>query len=485
MKRLHYLSLFIVALFATSCSYNELPEELRVKPIFEDKITLNVETRAETYEGKALDQEYFVTAQDLENFVKFRRDASKRPDLSVKEVVSYGFDNSQTLFYILNYDKGWEVVSADKRTQPTLAHGDEGTFSMDTDNEAMKFWMNILADVVLDQRQISDNETLTRSETADEPQEVSDYVQFWDDIKHNNLLLPESRSGETYSYVVETEINSRIDVYGQELATLWGQSTPWNEFCPFVSDDTTECRSPAGCVAVAGAQMMYYLKNHFQIDDITAPLSVSCTGTIDSYIRTFNNFSSAAWTYMATTKNDRTLQNRYFSARFIAYIGELVGVDYGENSSGADTTDLPETVFDHYGISCVLTEDFDLSIIKQNTARKLPIVIRGKDAMLFGSGHAWIIDRYKKDVIETIKYYAIFDSPQTEEYLSTLDKSDATKRSVTTTITSESLYMNWGWSGDDNGWFATAPDDWWLEDNGGDSYRLKYYIKMIHNFSVN
>ena len=483
MNRFRHLLLLALMGLITACSYNELPEDLVPQTIYEeDGLVPSVETRAETYKGQALDQEYFVTAEDLENFVKYRRSASKRSDLAVKEVKSYGFDSSQTLFYILNYDQGWEVVSADKRVQPTLAHGDSGEFTMECDNEAMKFWMNMLADGILHKRQTYGEPITSAALSVKE----ADYVGFWGLIGDENQqsFLDNYSTKGTYAYVVETESIHRTDIYGQRLETEWGQNYPWNAFCPYTNYSYNEY-APAGCVAVAGAQAIYYLRNHFPMDNATAPLVAVCTGIIDSYFRTFDNFSTAAWTYMATTKDDRTLQNRLFSARFIAYIGKLVGVDYGEDSSTAYTTDLPERVFEHFGISSILTEEFDIDIIRQNTAMNLPIVIKGEDAMLFGDGHSRIIDQHSRDVVDNIKYYAIFSSPQTEEYISTLDKSDATRRQITTTVISESLHMNWGWGGNGNGWFAAIPDDWWLEDSDGDDYRFKYYIKMIHDFSLN
>lgn len=479
MRKLHTTLLLLVMVFLTSCSYNELPEGLTTPSVLESTITLNVETRAETYGGIQLDQEYFVTATDLENYVKFRREESKRPDLSVKEVVSYGFDDSQTLFYILNYDEGWEVIAADKRVQPTLAHGENGSFTMNTDNEPMKFWMNMLADVVLHKRQ-NTNTAISKLSCEKE----NEFVDFWDEtISCDNTL--NTRAGETYAYLVETEENTRADIIGTKLDTKWGQGSPWNTYCPYIGDDTSEGRAPAGCVAVAGAQAMYYLRKHFQMQDLSIPSRAFCVGNIDLYTRNFTDFTDTVWEQMATDNNNTNVDSCAFAAIFIAYIGELVGVTYGEDSSGAQTTDLPEKVFEPYGITSSTTNGFDIDIVKQNLKKKLPIVIKGRDAMLFGGGHTWIIDHYKIESREIINYYAVFDSPQTEEYISTLDKTDAQKRVITTTTLSEDLWMNWGWNGHQDGWFATIPDEWWLKDKDDDWFRYKYYIKMIHDFSVN
>ena len=498
MKRLHYLSLFIVALFATSCSYNELPEELRVEPIFEDKITLNVETRAETYEGKALDQEYFVTAQDLENFVKFRRDASKRPDLSVKEVVSYGFDSSQTLFYILNYDKGWEVVSADKRTQPTLAHGDEGSFTMDTDNEAMKFWMNRTANGVLVQRQTSEDETTTRSETADDPEEVNEYVQFWNDISPTTQntrggieiptwgpLNPIDTTviiGIKRRYYLPNVVNYRSEIttrIGSTLLTSWGQGAPWNNFCPFRTDTITPqgegVRSPAGCTATAGAQLLYHLKtvNNWNLQ---APMDAFCNGDIDNYEQSFSYSSPLVWNYMAVNSNG-TLGQCYKSAVLIAHTGYISNMEYGNTGSGASLKELQSGLANYYNISC------DRASFSSSTAianlNFSPVVISGFYNQ--ENGHSWIIDEYIKTTTYIDRYYIETTQELSYPELCMLTIEDATGY-ITDTSSSSQFHMNWGWDGYCDGYYGLSSDRWQVDSDDG-PYDL--YTKMLYNFTLN
>ena len=43
------------------------------------------------------------------------------------------------------------------------------------------------------------------------------------------------------------------------IKTNWGQKDPWNSSVPFVDGSTAKC--VAGCVAISGAQMMYFLHN--------------------------------------------------------------------------------------------------------------------------------------------------------------------------------------------------------------------------------
>lgn len=36
--------------------------------------------------------------------------------------------------------------------------------------------------------------------------------------------------------------------------------------------------------------------------------------------------------------------------------------------------------------------------------------------------------------------------------------------------------------GHNNDWFSLLPENWWLIDDEGDDFRLRYYIKMIYDF---
>ena len=503
MKRLHTFIALITMMMAVGCSYNELPEEMVISTALTDQISLSVETRAETYEGFALDQDYFVTVDDLENFVKFRRSSSEKSNLSVKEVKPYGLDSSHTLFYILNYDEGWEVVAADKRVQPTLAHGDSGTFTMDCDNEPMKFWMNLLADGVLQTRRRTTTAdiatTATSTTTSTDSFDVvksseEQYVDFWDGIsptenctKGDQIIGPITPPDDTphFQYLITTEQETVYIQNGPLLETRWGQNHPWNAYCPLKTNGSG-LRAPAGCVPVAGAQAIYYLQDYFNLN-VLSPTQGTCTGNINDFNQSLTNPTFSAWNDMThyITSYGTFIpysSNPNLTALLIAYVGLMVEVDFGNNSSGADTMDLPDKVFDYYGIDCNTTTEYDSGIIIQNIQNQLPIIMRGVDAMLFGEGHAWVLDGYRQEVTRTTKYYFRSLMMLTPAQLKELDKTDANQIVVEDSLVAEKIHMNWGWDGSQNGWFSLLPENWWLIDDEGDDFRLRYYIKMIYDF---
>ena len=497
MKRLHIFIALITMMMAVGCSYNELPEEMVISTALTDQISLSVETRAETYEGFALDQDYFVTVDDLENFVKFRRSSSEKSNLSVKEVKPYGLDSSHTLFYILNYDEGWEVVAADKRVQPTLAHGDSGTFTMDCDNEPMKFWMNLLADRVLQTRRrtttadIATTATSTTTSTASfdvVKSSEEQYVDFWDGIsptenctKGDQIIGPITPPDDTphFQYLITTEQKTVYDDIGELLSTEWGQHDPWNTYCPLKTDGSNE-RAPAGCTAVAGAQLLYYLAHDLGWE-IYAPTTASCSGYINNYSRQFDGLSYNAWGNMAQTISE-PMVNTYTTAAFIAYVGFISEMDYGNDGSSASTADFNDAIEELYGITSTESNlwDYDASIIINSISDGLPVFMWGA-ANIFGRhGHSWISDGYRREIIRTTKYYFRSLMMLTPAQLKELDKTDANQIVVEDSLVAEYIHMNWGWNYPFlyNGWFSLLPDDW-----SPASTTYDVVMRMYYNFT--
>lgn len=485
---LHLLLLALLGLI-TACSYNELPENLSPLTIENDGLVLQVETRAETYKGQSLDQEYFVTAADLENFVKYRRSASKRSDLTVKEVKSYGFDSSQTLFYILNYDQGWEVISADKRIQPTLAHGDSGEFTMECDNEAMKFWMNMIADGVLQMRLGNvESEVATASaeskESTDDPK--SDHTAFWNAISPTKngqtrfeplTPTPGPMIPLTYTYLIDSEITAVNEYeYGPYIQTSWAQRSPWNQFCPLYADGTGY-RAPAGCTAIAGAQMMYYFY-HTLGWQLMVPTRVAVSGDTDQHsyafgsynYRMFDSMAKIAYGYLSGTDPEH-------SAKLISYVGHLSGMDYEPDGSGAFPMTLAQQWQSLYNIDFEYFNGYDyLEIVYNFLDNNQPLIIWGSEDSDEGGGHTWIIDGLNRTVESVTNYYVTFSTPQTPAYLSTLDKEDATSSSTTSNIYNE-VHMNWGWGSTSEGvYYSMMPSDW---------LSYEYVVQIIYNFSRN
>lgn len=490
MRAKHFLpTLFLMGLMV-ACSYNELPVELPLLEVAEEE-SLNVETRAETYDGKALDQEYFVTAADLENYVRYRRGTSKRSTFSVKEVKSYGFDSSQTLFYILNFDKGWEVVAADKRVQASLAYGDSGEFTMDCDNEPMKFWMNMLADGVLQTRLNKDVDTssFSAAEKSDLEERRKANVDFWNFVSSHSpatrgdviipiwgphLPPPDSLGGELVMrrYYIPNGVvtDDSFSIQGTQVETLWGQESPWNWYCPFAPNTTTLC--PAGCTAVAAAQLLY----HLRMDDgweITAPEEVVCD---NNNVPSFNSHSYDVWNDMALTASDNW-NDCLMSAQLISYVGDICNMDYALEGSGASFEDLQNGLEEKYNITSSIL-DYNSSTIFSELSF-YPVMVGGFRDILHDNGHSWLIDEYRYLSTVRKRYYIETFLELTAADLAQMTIEDATGYS-TEYSSSSHFHMNWGYDGDNNGYYGLGPEEW--QYPGRNPY--KYYVQLLCNLNL-
>jgi hypothetical protein len=144
---------------------------------------------------------------------------------SVKATV----ENNDTLYYILNdtINKGFVIVSADKRAWPILAYSTEGSLNEKKQPDAFTAWMESRKKEI---EYIKQNNFQPNSATIDS----------WQNLSLKNATI-NSTSVEPL------------------LKTKWGQGCYYNEICPSDGRSSGYCgHVPTGCVATAMAQIMKY-----------------------------------------------------------------------------------------------------------------------------------------------------------------------------------------------------------------------------------
>lgn len=206
---------------------------------------------------------------------------------------------------------------------------------------------------------------------------------------------------------VDEEVNLNI---GPLLKTQWGQGHPYNLACPVVAPCPT--RAPAGCTAIAIAQVVAYL-------DI--PRS--------RYQGTFN--------YKAFNSQP-TVPSAYESmvAKLVSFIGDKVNMVYGCEGSGAWPKDFRSTL-DTWCVYYSYAEDanVDISHLVRNLVKGYPHVTSGCQKTGEKGAHTWVWDgvrgkfRHQSDGRGTVTY---------------------------TPIGSILYSCNWGWDGIADGWYSTA-----------------------------
>ena len=212
------------------------------------------------------------------------------------------------------------------------------------------------------------------------------------------------------------------------IQTQWGQRTPYNNLCPKPNEQTVsnEQRCLTGCVATAMAQVMKYWKWPKQGNGSVSYYDEGCGQTLSRDLSSdyydwgkmldyyglnqlhggYNNYTDVQATAVATLMRD---------------CGYAVHMYYTLEWSSASISASATSMRDYFHYSAeakyisfnknYYSEDTWHALIRQDLKASQPVLYRGANNE---SGHAFILDGYN-----TGGYY----------------------------------HVNWGWNGDDDGWF--------------------------------
>lgn len=186
-----------------------------------------------------------VTISDLGVYIHAVKNIPKTKSDGV--IIEPVCDRSDTLLYIINYEKGWEVLTADKRAPRVVAFSESGSFHLNDlkSNPAVE----ALYDGVMDQiRYLKDNPYLNPENASDD----------WDDLG----FIREHESWVLY----DTQITEYDLIQDHLTETRWGQNYPWNIRAPY-TDSTHTAQCLTGCGPVAAAQVLYYLHDYCDIPE--------------------------------------------------------------------------------------------------------------------------------------------------------------------------------------------------------------------------
>lgn len=425
---------------------------------------------------------YSVSSQDVMCYINAldktpAKTKSGNSNMSVTPIVDiYG----DTIFFAVNLYPGWKLFSSDKRTPAVLAECPIGDFDVHFVKEAMSDWLEFMARDVRNIKE-SNNDSLIGNDIRD-----VNYADIWhsvlDPLAFARERQPLTRSApgyDLYSSTTEEELFQEIDHLTQ---SRWYQSSPYNNYSPYRTDNST-LRASTGCVAVAGAQMLYYL--HGKIGrPVSAPTQGYCYGNIDSNTWDFYNFDTSAF--------DDMLNNKDTAALLIGLIGRLVNTDYGNNGSGAYTSDLVD-VFEDFGISCEYGS-YDQNIVKVHLLNNMPVIARADGVVHtilgipydYDNPHAFIIDGFRSKRYKYTNTYVWAWTPEDADSLGTR-VYDFSNYYVEVTYSEPyvtQIKMNWGYMHEAsyNTWY-TLTGNWHVAATSPES-DYDYRRHLIYNFSA-
>lgn len=446
MKKISSLLFAVsVLLVAVSCTQDAFDSSVNAG---------DLKTRGNVVEidWSALDTTYFVAQKDVDAYIHFKKliAKSEKQEFEVKEVVPMGLNDEATLAYLLNYNDGWEIVSADKRAPVVLASRDEGQFDLKEAPANVMTWIEALeADVLYLRISPSrpgwaDNDICSKMQNS---------IDFWlainaDEnyiISHDPVMLhPDSIAldpptpGPTLMQghweLMDILYRQSIITYQDHIIpTHWYQTFPLNENCPD-SRIYSGLKVPAGCLAVSGGQLLLYLHNTIGLP-IFAPVNAHYTGFYDNYTYSIAGMNTNQWNnFNSAYENDRTAS----IASMLAYVGHEVHMQYYETTSTSHTQYFIDDLLAPNGIEC----DFD----NYSSSQTIQCVLNGDPVLVEAfrshneTGHSFLIDYYRKYRDCTLYCYEfIYDGPSYEprplqQYVHT----------VYSDVINENIRMNWG-----------------------------------------
>lgn len=322
------------------------------------------------------------------------------------------FAMPDTLAYVFNYadSAGFAMVCADDRVPcPVLACVENGALNLseDVENPGLAIFLECAQNYMenaIEQFEIQKDslEELAKNEIKEQPKESL-------------------RKVYTGSY----EIVLDDTIVGPLLGTAWGQQDPYNKEVPLCSSNTSKhCK--VGCWAVAVGQTIAFHKHPKDIDGVIYPYTS---------IRKKKHLSS----------NDNYL---YKIPPLLSSIGKHIDMNYGCDDSGADVNDVVNWLR-KVGYE-VVSSKYSWDVVKRQLNLKHPVLMHGKRNKVkflgitwgYTKGHAWVLDGYKRT------------KTQHETYRVDTGKGTYEITSSTTNYINNYLHINWGWDGENNGYFA-------------------------------
>lgn len=430
---------------------------------------------------------YMLSEKDLQNYVVFKELGNKGLHVSKIEPIPF---NNITSLYVIQFDDGYEIISADKRSPIPIAFCNSGVFSECNDPEGFNGHLETIAEQVW----------LSLNGYLGEPSpEAEEYIQksldFWKMVNADTTYLAknaksigkEETIGNTRGYDPVPGHWQLIDVINEEIvydsiphltSTTWYQRGAYNYYCPDDRDTAgiiTNC--PAGCVAIAGAQMLYFL--HYKIGvPLTSPACGSCSGHVydSSYLQCFWNYATSSWGYMHTPRC--TTSTDTYAAKLVGDVGKKLLIHYSWDGSSSHIMHLVDRVFPPYGINSTYYNGYSSSIIVSSLSAGYPVVCGGSRLAKTDDkvGHAFLIDGYKRYRTKTTCIYEwVLDAP--------IIGKGQIKTEVSYSSPHISYYcMNWGQ-------YSTAYNNVWCSLDGIWQYSNNppyiYDRGMVYNFNCN
>ncbi len=412
---------------------------------------------------------YNVSLKDIETYLENYKGLppTKSGDVSISPILS----SVDTVLYLINYNKGWEILSADRRAPRVFAMSSDGHLDLDSlyAIPPVEALISAFTDRISYLKQHPNLEVST------------DFKDSWDDILGGGRFVDE------WTLISSYILDEGDSIQPHLTQTRWGQNSPWNVRAPY-TDSTLTTHCLTGCVPVAGAQMLYYLHNMLGIpsmmyaDSYTAayiPQNANYLILSASDV-SFSNYSSSAWNSLPLTNNDSG--NFSTVSTLMVQLGLLIQAQYRVNSTGSYTYYLKPAFQNAFTIESTWLNGVDFTIIADEIMQDQMPVILELYLSDYSAGHCAIVDACKEQyqIIRRLFRRRVDapvnpGGPNLPQYEYKMEDDYE--------VQNRYFGLNWGWngsgmySGNDVMWFSESAMSWTAEN-----YTFSYFSCMIYDF---
>lgn len=388
IKYLFYEPFVFLLLVLASCQ-----SSVNMVPIKQQKSSIT-----KTSDGSVKD-EYSISIVDIERYMELC-------GRNVKHLISPYLMGRDTCLFIVQADSEWTVFSGDRRVNPIIAKGN-GVLNMNSTDEYVCV-LNEMAKSICDVKH--------GGGFVDE-----NALDLWEIISPRIRKKEPTKAGQEKWVIRKFMVNSQMyveKVVPHLISTRWGQDTPWNDKFPIdysVSSGSSIHRCKTGCVAVAVAQMFYYLHynsangepSRLYTDVSYNPFIYGETSDIGFSKNKYTN-DPQRWNEMALTKEGPG--NFKYVGDLMMEIGNSFGMTYSALGSGALMQNAG--ALRQFGLTCS-SSTYNVGLLIKELDKQKPVIITGYSEK---TGHCWIIDGYRREKTE---YEMVCYCEYTSDWIST------------------------------------------------------------------
>lgn len=380
----------------------------------------------------------------LYNYLSLSNKADKTRSNESFSMTPYTYEGD-TVMYVVQFDNGWEVFSADPRYEMSIMKGGTGTFNLDEFHPNIKGYLEGIA---------QDIHTL-RQNNIELPNDSS-WNWMSPNFKDNDTR---ASSGEKPDYNNGKWVLIKIIDKGTDITdiphitkTKWNQTYPWNEYIPY--DPTGTYHRYVGCVGVAMGQFAYFL-HHKTGKPTYLPTAGSYNASLKKYVFLGNEDNkNFYWETMALNSYASSTKS---AALLLGYIASAIDTDFS-NEKWTEGSPAKITVAVDKYLNPSTGENYKVVDADGTTSAKIRSQLNAGYPVLAGGrnnkdiGHIFLIDSYYK-ITHNYEYVYGWDGKTLSGNDPNLYNPDGTIAvygiQKTTQEKSEQEYfrMNWGWGG--------------------------------------